>query len=115
MRDENRFMLKVPITKSHSWPISEREARKRICPMEERKVAEPASDLRAISVFIRCPACGTENCFEDIPTRRVDLALFRGSAHVTKCKGCSDEMDTIGAYCGERVGVEIERRPDPEY
>jgi hypothetical protein len=115
MPDENRFILKALDYQIALLANLANANLERMCPMEERKVAEPALDPRAISVFIRCPTCGTENCFEDIPTRRVDLALFRGSAHVATCKGCSDEMDTMGAYCGERVGVEIERRPDPEY
>jgi hypothetical protein len=67
----------------------------------------------ALSVFIRCRKCGTPNRFESVRARRTDLALFRGSENPEKCKGCGADMDTIGAFCGERVGVEIVRRPDP--
>jgi hypothetical protein len=67
-----------------------------------------------IFVFIRCRKCGTPNQFENIPVRRVDLALFRGSDHPVKCKGCHDDMDPMGAFVGERAGAEIVRRPDPE-
>jgi hypothetical protein len=76
---------------------------------------QPAQEQNARSIFIRCRACGTQNCFEGIPIRRVDLDAFRGSENGMKCKGCHAYMDTMSAFVGERVGVGIERRPDPEY
>jgi hypothetical protein len=72
-------------------------------------------NARSISVFIRCRACGTQNCFEDIPPRRADLGMFRGSENPVKCKGCHADMDTMLAFCGERVGLEIVRHPDPDH
>ena len=50
-----------------------------------------------------------------IPGRRVDLAIFRGSKDPVRCKNCQADMDTMTAYCGERVGGEIERREDPKF
>jgi hypothetical protein len=72
-------------------------------------------DARSISVFIRCRACDTQNCFEEIAPHRVDLAMFRGSENPVKCKGCHADMDTMLAFCGERVGSEIVRCSDPEH
>jgi hypothetical protein len=57
----------------------------------------------------------SQNCFEDIPPRRADLAMFPGSENPVKCKGCHVDMDTMPAFCGERVGLEIVRRPDPDH
>jgi hypothetical protein len=70
--------------------------------------------LTALNVFIKCRKCGTHNCMDAIPPRRVDLALFRGSEDPVKCKECQPEMDTMTAYCGERVGSEIVRLEDPK-
>jgi hypothetical protein len=68
-----------------------------------------------LQVFIRCRTCGLCNRFEEIPARRVDLALFRGSEDpVVKCKGCQADMNTTTAFCGEQVGSEVLRRMDPK-
>ena len=74
-----------------------------------------SADLSAISfsVFIECRSCGIDNCF-DIPCCRVELAIFRGSEDPIKCRGCHADMDTMLAYCGERVGPEIVRREGPK-
>jgi len=79
--------------------------------------AQRARELnaRSYSVFIRCRACDTQNCFAEIAPRRVDLGMFRGSENPVKCKGCHADMDTMLAYVGERVGLKIERRPDPDH
>jgi hypothetical protein len=68
---------------------------------------------KPVSVFLKCRKCGTRNCFDDIPITRVDLAMFRGSGGRVKCRECGAQMDTMGAYCGVRVGVEIKPRADP--
>jgi len=68
-----------------------------------------------MNVFINCPWCGHQNCIDVVPPYRVDLALFRGSEHPVKCTECQADMDTMKAYCGERVGSEIVRRDDPTY
>jgi hypothetical protein len=68
-----------------------------------------------MNVFIKCPKCGVQNCIEGIRPRRVDLALFRGSEELVKCTNCHADMETMKAYCGERVGSEIVRRDDPKY
>jgi hypothetical protein len=70
-------------------------------------------NARSPSVFIRCRACDTQNCFEEIASHRADLAMFRGSENPVKCKGCHADMDTMLAFCGERVGSEIVRCSDP--
>ena len=69
----------------------------------------------SIFIFIKCPRCEHQNCIEGIVPRRVDLALFRGSEEPVKCQVCQADMDTMTAYCGERVGSEIMRREDPTY
>jgi predicted amidophosphoribosyltransferase len=71
--------------------------------------------LICVNVFIKCPTCGQRHCIDGVPPRRVDLALFRGSEHPMKCEKCQSDMDTMKAYCGERVGAEIVRREDPKY
>jgi hypothetical protein len=68
-----------------------------------------------ISVFIRCRTCGTQNRFGNIPTDRINLAMFRGSNQPVKCKACHADMDTMGAFCGEQVEGEIVRLDDPEF
>lgn len=67
-----------------------------------------------MNIFIHCRKCGKQNCFYDVPVTRTGLAVFRGSEHREKCKGCHMPMDTMAAYCGERKGEEIERREDPK-
>jgi hypothetical protein len=67
-----------------------------------------------VNVFIKCRNCGQQNCMNDIPVRRADLAVFRGSEDSVKCRNCQAEMDTVTAYCGEQVGSEIDRRDDPK-
>lgn len=52
---------------------------------------------------------------EDIPARRVELAMLRGSEDPVRCRNCHADMDTMTAYCGERVGSEIVRRKDPTH
>jgi hypothetical protein len=47
------------------------------------------------------------------PTQ-VDLAVLRGSKDPIKCKACHADMDTLLAYCGERVSSEIVRFEDPQ-
>jgi len=83
----------------------------------DRKLARstPTQNALPISVFIRCRTCGSQNCFADIPARRSDLAMFRGLENPVKCKACHADMDTMLAFCGERVGLDIERRPDPDH
>ena len=66
-----------------------------------------------MNVFIECPKCGYQNCIDGVAPQRVDLALFRGSEDPIKCKTCQADMDTMTAYCGERVGSEIVRHKDP--
>lgn len=75
-----------------------------------------SADLSAISfsVFIKCRSCGAHNCF-DVPSCRVDLAMFRGSEDPIKCKDCHADMDTMLAFCGEQIGSEIVRREDPRW
>jgi hypothetical protein len=68
-----------------------------------------------MNVFIKCSKCGHQNCIEDIRPRRLDLALFRGSEDPIKCKACQADMDTMTAYCGERVESKIIRLEDPKY
>jgi hypothetical protein len=77
---------------------------------------EPDLDAEATfyKVYIRCRKCGTPNSFEDIPPRRVDLALFRGSEDpIIKCRSCHADMDTMTAFCGEQVDSEIIHHHDP--
>jgi hypothetical protein len=81
-------------------------------PMKEVSiVSDPPR--KPVSVFLRCRKCGMQNCFADIPATRVDLAMFRGSEEWVKCRGCGSDMDTMGAFVGERVGGAITRLPDP--
>jgi len=73
-------------------------------------------DQKDVKVYIRCRTCGTQNCFEEIPPRRVDLALFRGAEDPTvKCRGCYAAMDTMTAFCGVKVGSDVLRREDPGF
>jgi Zn ribbon nucleic-acid-binding protein len=67
-----------------------------------------------VNVFIECRNCGHQNRIDDIPVRRADLAVFRGSEDPAKCRNCQSAMDTMTAYCGEQVGSEINRREDPK-
>jgi hypothetical protein len=76
--------------------------------------AGEAESLSSCNVYIRCRQCGTPNCFTEIPPRRVDLALFRGSEDpIIKCRSCHADMDTVTAFCGEQVGSEVVHRHDP--
>ena len=67
-----------------------------------------------MNVFIKCPTCLHENCFEEIPASRSDLAMFRGSEEPIKCRSCGANLDTMRAYIGERAGAYILRREDPK-
>jgi uncharacterized Zn finger protein len=67
-----------------------------------------------VNVFINCSGCSNRNCFDEIALTRADLAMFRGSEEPVRCKKCGAAMDTMTAYCGERVGLEIMRREDPK-
>ena len=49
-----------------------------------------------------------------VTANKVDLAMFRGSEDLIRCKNCQADMDTMTAYRGERVGSEIVRREDPK-
>jgi hypothetical protein len=72
--------------------------------------------LSSYAVYIRCPKCDTPNCFKEIPPRRVDLAIFRGSENpIIKCCACEADMDTMTAFRGEKVGTEVVHRRDPTY
>ena len=85
-------------------------------PMDKKLARSTlAQNALPFSVFIQCRTCGSENCFADIPARRNDLAMFRGLENPVTCKGCHADMDTMLAFCGERVGIDIERRPDPDH
>jgi hypothetical protein len=68
-----------------------------------------------VNVFLECRKCGHQHCIDGVPPRRVDLALFRGSEHPMPCAACKADMDTMNAYCRERVGSKIIRREDPKY
>ena len=67
-----------------------------------------------MNVFIKCLKCGHQNRIEGLALNRVDLALFRGSEDPIRCKVCQADMDTMTAYCGERIDSGIEKRPDPK-
>ena len=68
-----------------------------------------------MNVFIKCPNCGSCTCFEAIPARRADLAMFRGSEnHTVRCKFCQTDMDTMTAFVGERSGSQVLRHEDPK-
>jgi hypothetical protein len=67
-----------------------------------------------VNVFIECPTCGYENHINGVAPNRVDLAVLRGSEGPVTCNKCQADMDTMTAYCGERVGPEIVRREDPK-
>ena len=68
-----------------------------------------------MNIFLKCRKCGHQHCRDGGPARRIDLALFRGSEHPMKCENCGADMDTMRAYCGERIGSEIIRHEDPKY
>jgi hypothetical protein len=73
------------------------------------------SPTASINIYIRCRTCGSQNCFKEITPHRTDLAIFRGSENpIIKCKSCHADIDTMTAFCGERVGSEIVRRNDPK-
>jgi hypothetical protein len=83
---------------------------------ENESEISSTSPTASINVYIRCRKCGMPNCFENIPPRRTDLAIFRGSENPTiKCKSCHADMDIVTAFCGERVGSEIVRCGDPKW
>jgi hypothetical protein len=67
-----------------------------------------------VNVFIKCRNCGHRNRMDDVPVRRVDLAIFRGLERRVECRNCQAVLDTMTAYCGEQVGSKIVRRKDPE-
>jgi hypothetical protein len=67
-----------------------------------------------VKVFIECPKCKHQNCIEDLPCYWLDLAIFRGSENPVQCANCKADMDTMTAYCGERIDSGIEKRPDPK-
>jgi hypothetical protein len=67
-----------------------------------------------VKVFIECPKCEHQNRIEDLPVNWLDLALFRGSEEHVQCANCKAHMDTMTAYCGERIDSRIEKRPDPK-
>jgi hypothetical protein len=74
------------------------------------------SPARAVKVFIKCRKCGVHTCFDEIPLKRIDLALFRGSEdRIVKCDVCHADMNKVAAFFGKRVGSEIVRQKDPEY
>ena len=68
----------------------------------------------SMNVFIKCPECGHPNCLDEIRPTRTELAILRGSEEPIRCKNCQADMDTMTAFCGERVGSEVVRRDDPK-
>jgi hypothetical protein len=68
-----------------------------------------------MNVFIQCHKCGDQNCIESVPPRRVDLAVFRGSMELLKCKGCRADLNPGAAYCGVRVEGKIVPCADPTH
>jgi hypothetical protein len=70
--------------------------------------------IASINVYVQCRMCGIRNCFKEIPPRRTDLAIFRGSENpIIKCESCHADMDVMTAFCGERVGSEVLHRHEP--
>jgi hypothetical protein len=67
-----------------------------------------------VNVFIKCPKCGHQNKIPGIGPSRIDLAMLRGSEDPVRCNKCHADMDTMTAYCGERIGSEIMRLEDPK-
>ena len=67
-----------------------------------------------MEIFIKCPKCKLVSCVDGVLAVREDLAMFRGSEHPIKCKGCQADIDTMTAFCGERTAAGVERREDPK-
>jgi hypothetical protein len=73
------------------------------------------STAKIVNIFIRCRNCGVDNPFPEIPLRRIDLALFRGSEErIVKCPACYADMNKVTAFVGKKVGSEIVRQKDPQ-
>jgi hypothetical protein len=97
---------------SQFGPSSTPDAQNR--PREASAPAAPNLSAISFGVFIKCREYGTQNCF-DVPPVRMELVRFRGLDDPIKCKGCHADIDSMLAYCGERIGSEIVRHEDPRY
>jgi hypothetical protein len=76
-------------------------------------MSAPTPQKTSVDVFIQCPKCKHQNCIEGLPRNWLDLAIFRGSEESVKCASCKADMDTMTAYCGERIGSWVDKCPDP--